>query len=181
MPFVERLRSGVDACYGQSLQRRIASGAMPTLHRYLGNPVLSFVGRLFFHPTSAISIAACAASTATACGADLRTTGMEFASEMVVRPRWQIIASRKCRRRLQTAGRARRPHLRTWRDGWRHLSFLLIYSPRWLFLYAGLFLLAFGLFTAFALLPGAVKVGNVEFDIHTFVVACISGSLAFRP
>ena len=175
MPFVERLRSGVDVVMGNRFKGGIALGAMPTLHKYLGNPVLSFVGRLFFHlDVGDFHCGLRGFDRDRVRALNLRTTGMEFASEMVVRAALADYRIEEVPTTLQRAGRSRRPHLRTWRDGWRHLSFLLIYSPRWLFLYAGLFLLAFGLFTAFALLPGAVKVGNVEFDIHTFVVACIS-------
>jgi hypothetical protein len=175
MPFVERLRSGVDVVMGNRFKGGIALGAMPTLHKYLGNPVLSFVGRLFFHlDVGDFHCGLRGFDRDRVRALNLRTTGMEFASEMVVRAALADYRIEEVPTNLQRAGRSRRPHLRTWRDGWRHLSFLLIYSPRWLFLYTGLFLLAFGLFTAFALLPGAVKVGNIAFDIHTFVVACIA-------
>jgi hypothetical protein len=99
---------------------------------------------------------------------------MEFASEMVVRAALASYRLDEVPTTLKKDGRSRRPHLRTWRDGWRHLSFLLMYSPKWLFLYPGLTLLAFGLVGAFALLPGIVRVGEVNFDIHTFTVACVA-------
>ena len=175
MPFVERLRSGVDVVMGNRFKGGIAPGAMPTLHKYLGNPVLSFVGRLFFHlDVRDFHCGLRGFDRDRVRALNLHTTGMEFASEMVVRAALADYRIEEVPTTLQRAGRSRRPHLRTWRDGWRHLSFLLLYSPRWLFLYPGLFLLAFGLFTAFVLLPGVVKVGNVGFDIHTFTVACIA-------
>ena len=175
MPFVERLRSGVDVVMGNRFKGGIAPGAMPTLHKYLGNPVLSFVGRLFFHlDVRDFHCGLRGFDRDRVRALNLHTTGMEFASEMVVRAALADYRIEEVPTTLQRAGRSRRPHLRTWRDGWRHLSFLLLYSPRWLFLYPGLFLLAFGLFTAFTLLPGVVKVGNVAFDIHTFTVACIA-------
>ncbi len=174
-PFVERLRDGVDLVMGNRFKGGIAPGAMPLLHRYLGNPVLSWTGRLFFHLRVGDFHCGLRGFNRERLNAlNLRTTGMEFASEMVVRAALADFRIEEVPTALNKDGRSRPPHLRTWQDGWRHLSFLLIYSPKWLFLYPGLFLLALGIFTAFALLPGAVKVGNVAFDIHTFTVACIS-------
>jgi glycosyltransferase involved in cell wall biosynthesis len=174
-PFVERLRSGADLVMGNRFKGGIAPGAMPFLHRYLGNPVLSWTGRLFFHLRVGDFHCGLRGFNRERLGAlNLRTTGMEFASEMVVRAALADFRIEEVPTALNKDGRSRPPHLRTWQDGWRHLSFLLIYSPKWLFLYPGLFLLALGIFTAFALLPGAVKVGNVAFDIHTFTVACIT-------
>lgn len=175
MPFVERLRDGADVVMGNRFKGGIAPGAMPPLHRYLGNPVLSRIGRLFFH----IKVGDFH------CGLrgfrrdrinelNLCTTGMEFASEMVVRSALAGYRIDEVPTTLSKDGRSRPPHLRTWRDGWRHLSFLLMFSPRWLFLYPGLFLLVLGIFSAFVLLPGPVLVGAVGFDIHTFIVACIA-------
>jgi hypothetical protein len=103
---------------------------------------------------------------------NLRTTGMEFASEMIVRAALGGLKVEEVPTTLRPDGRSRPPHLRTWRDGWRHLIFLLLYSPRWLFLYPGLFLLVAGIVGAFALLPGSISIEGVAFDIHTFIVAC---------
>jgi hypothetical protein len=174
-PFIERLRDGADIVMGNRFKGGIAPGAMPFLHRYLGNPVLSTIGRLFFH--TKVGDFHCGLrgfNRARIEALALRTTGMEFASEMVVRAALAGYRIDEVPTTLSKAGRTRRPHLRTWQDGWRHLSFLLMYSPRWLFLYPGLFLIVIGIFTAFALLPGVVVVGNVGFDIHTFTVACIA-------
>jgi glycosyltransferase involved in cell wall biosynthesis len=174
-PFVERLRGGADLVMGNRFKGGIAPGAMPFLHRYLGNPVLSWTGRLFFHlRVGDFHCGLRGFNRERLTALNLRTTGMEFASEMVVRAALADFRIEEVPTALNKDGRSRPPHLRTWQDGWRHLSFLLIYSPKWLFLYPGLFLLALGIFTAFALLPGAVKVGNVAFDIHTFTVACIT-------
>jgi glycosyltransferase involved in cell wall biosynthesis len=174
-PFVERLRNGADLVMGNRFKGGIAPGAMPFLHRYLGNPVLSWAGRLFFHlRVGDFHCGLRGFDRERLSALNLRTTGMEFASEMVVRAALADFRIEEVPTALNKDGRSRPPHLRTWQDGWRHLSFLLIYSPKWLFLYPGLFLLASGIFIAFALLPGAVKVGNVGFDIHTFTVACIT-------
>jgi hypothetical protein len=105
---------------------------------------------------------------------ELRTTGMEFASELVVRSAFAGYRIEEVPTTLSPDGRSRPPHLRTWRDGWRHLSFLLVYSPRWLFLYPGLALIAVGLLGAVFLLPGQVMIDGVGFDIHTFIMACMS-------
>ena len=191
MPFIECLRNGADLVMGNRFKGGIAPGAMPLLHRYLGNPVLSWAGRLFFHlDVGDFHCGLRGFNRERVSALHLRTTGMEFASEMVVRAALSDYRIDEVPTTLSKDGRSRPPHLRTWQDGWRHLSFLLIYSPQWLFFFPGLFLLALGIFAAFALLPGAVKVGNVAFDIHTFTVACIAvlvgtqamsfGAVAFR-
>jgi glycosyltransferase involved in cell wall biosynthesis len=191
LPFIECLRNGADLVMGNRFRGGIAPGAMPLLHRYLGNPVLTWIGRLFFHlKVGDFHCGLRGFNRERVSALNLRTTGMEFASEMVVRAALSGYHIDEVPTTLNKDGRCRPPHLRTWQDGWRHLSFLLIYSPKWLFFYPGLFLLALGIFTAFVLLPGAVKVGNVAFDIHTFTVACIAvllgtqavsfGAVAFR-
>jgi hypothetical protein len=175
MPYVERLRDGADIVMGNRFKGGIATGAMPLLHRYLGNPLLSSIGRLLFSSQLGDFHCGLRGFSRERIGAlELRTTGMEFASEMLVRSQLAGYRIDEVPTKLARDGRSRRPHLRTWRDGWRHLSFLLMLSPKWLFLYPGLFLIAFGLFTAFALLPGAVRIGGVALDIHTFAVACIA-------
>ena len=175
MPFIEHLRKGADLVMGNRFKGGIAPGAMPFLHRYVGNPVLSLIGGLFFHlKVGDLHCGLRGFNRERVRALNLRTTGMEFASEMVVRAALSGYQIEEVPTILSRDGRSRPPHLRTWHDGWRHLSFLLVYSPRWLFFYPGSFLLALGIVTAFALLPGAVKVGNVAFDIHTFTVSCIT-------
>ena len=174
-PFVERLRDGADLVMGNRFKGGIAPGAMPFLHRRLGNPVLSWIGRLFFGTKVGdfhCGLRGFQRDRMRALG--LRTTGMEFASEMVVMAAFANYRIDEVATTLHKDGRSRASHLRTWRDGWRHLSFLLMYSPKWLFLYPGLFLLAFGVLASIALLPGRVMVSNVGFDIHTFTVACVA-------
>lgn len=174
MPFLEKLRAGADLVMGNRFLGGIKPGAMPFLHRYLGNPVLSFLGRLFF--SAEVGDFHCGLrgfSRERILGLDLRTTGMEFASEMVVRAALAGYSIVEVPTTLKKDGRTRPPHLHTWRDGWRHLRFLLMYSPRWLFVYPGLFLLIFGVAGTVLLLPGPVYVGTVGIDIHTFIVACI--------
>jgi glycosyltransferase involved in cell wall biosynthesis len=189
--FIERLRNGADLVMGNRFKGGIAPGAMPLLHKYLGNPVLSWIGRLLFHvEVGDFHCGLRGFSRDRVHALNLRTTGMEFASEMVVRAALSDYRIDEVPTTLSKDGRSRPPHLRTWQDGWRHLIFLLIYNPKWLFIYPGLFVLTLGICTSFALLPGGVKIGNVAFDIHTFAVACIAvlvgtqsmslGAIAFR-
>ena len=174
-PFVEKLRAGSDLVMGNRFLGSIKKGAMPFLHRYLGNPILSFLGRLFF--TIKIGDFHCGLrgfSRDRIRALGLEATGMEFASEMVVRSSLGGYAIAEVPTTLRPDGRSRPPHLRTWRDGWRHLRFLLFYSPRWLFLYPGLALIIFGLLGSSLLLPGPVVVGGTTFDIHTLMAASVS-------
>lgn len=139
-PFVEKLREGYDLVMGNRFKGGIMKGAMPFKNRYLGNPVLSFVGRLFF--SIKIGDFHCGLrgfSKEAVQKMDLRTTGMEFASEMVVKASLHKMKITEVPTILHPDGRSRPPHLKPWRDGWRHLRFLLLYSPAWLFLYPGVF------------------------------------------
>jgi glycosyltransferase involved in cell wall biosynthesis len=174
MPFVERLRNGADVVMGNRFAGGIAPGAMPFLHKYLGNPVLSFLGRLFFKiPVGDFhcGLRAFRADAIRALG--LRSTGMEFASEMVVRSSLARLAIVEVPTTLKPDGRSRRPHLKTWRDGWRHLKFLLMYSPRWLFFIPGAILLALGAVLGAMLSWGPLHVfRDVVLDINSFIAAC---------
>jgi glycosyltransferase involved in cell wall biosynthesis len=173
--FVEKLRGGADLVIGNRFKGGITPGAMPFLHRYFGNPVLSFLGRLFFN--SKIGDFHCGLRGFNADrvrSLRLMTTGMEFASEMVVRASLAGYCIEEVPTTLARDGRTRRPHLRTWSDGWRHLRFLLIYSPKWLFFYPGLALIFIGLVGATILLPGEVTITpDLRLDVHTFLVAAI--------
>jgi glycosyltransferase involved in cell wall biosynthesis len=175
MPFVEQLRGGSDLVMGNRFKGGIAPGAMPRSHKYLGNPVLSWLGRLFFRiPVGDFHCGLRGFRTDRIRALHLSTLGMEFASEMVVRSALAGYVINEVPTTLAKDGRSRPPHLRTWRDGWRHLRFLLIYSPRWLFLYPGLALLLVGLIGILLLFNGEFRVGPTTLGIHTFVAACMA-------
>jgi len=172
--FIAELRDGADLVMGNRFAGGIEPGAMPWHHRYIGNPVLSAVGRLFFRtPIGDFHCGLRGFSRAAILALNLRTTGMEFASEMVVKATLAQLDLREVPTTLARDGRSRRPHLRSIRDGWRHLRFLLLFSPRWLFLYPGIALLAVGLVVGAVLLPGPAQFGRVTFDVHTFLVAAL--------
>lgn len=171
-PFLEALRNGADLVMGNRFAGGIAPGSMPWLHRYVGNPVLSFLGRLFFHiPIHDFHCGMRGFRRDSIRALGLQTTGMEFASEMVVRSSLAKLTIVEVPTTLKPDGRSRPPHLRTWRDGWRHLKFLLAFSPRWMFLYPSLFLLAVGVLGMVLLSFGPLEVGSVVFDVQTMIVA----------
>lgn len=172
MPFVVELRNGADLVMGNRFAGGIDDGAMPFLHRHLGNPVLSFIGRLFFG--SKIGDFHCglrAFRRDSIMRLGLQTGGMEFASEIVVKATLAGLDITEVPTTLSRDGRSRRPHLDTWRDGWRHLRFLLLYSPRWLFLIPGVVMMVVGLLMGVALSFGPVRLGDVAFDVDTLVGA----------
>lgn len=172
--FVEKLRGGADLVMGNRFAGGIEKGAMPFLHRWLGNPVLSFIGRLFFATGTRdfhCGLRGFRAEPIRSLG--LRTTGMEFASEMVVRSALSGLAIEEVPTTLKPDGRSRPPHLKTWRDGWRHLKFLLMYNPRWLFFIPGTMLAGLGILLAAALFVGPLQVtGDLSLDFNSFVAAC---------
>jgi glycosyltransferase involved in cell wall biosynthesis len=181
MPFVERLRAGYELVVGNRFHGGIKEGAMPPLHRYVGNPVLSGIGRLFFHsPIGDFHCGLRGFRRDAITRMDLQTTGMEFASEMVVKATLLKMLVAEVPTTLSPAGRSRHPHLRSWRDGWRHLRFLLLYSPRWLFLYPGLLLMIAGLVVGAWLLPGGQMVHSVGLDAQTLLYAGIAILLGFQ-
>ncbi len=172
--FVAKLRQGTDLVMGNRFQGGIEPGAMPLLHRFLGNPVLSALGRLFFR--SSIGDFHCGLrgfNNASIRKLGLVTTGMEFASEMIVRSALAGYRIEEVPTTLSRDGRSRPPHLRTWRDGWRHLKFLLMYTPRWLFIYPGAFLIALGMALVTMLSFGPLRLDdNVVLGLNSFVAAC---------
>ncbi|HUV32717.1 MAG TPA: glycosyltransferase family 2 protein [Devosiaceae bacterium] len=174
-PFLDKLRQGHALVMGNRFRGGVAPGAMPALHRYLGNPALSFVGRLFFRTSIGDFHCGLRGFDRAAIEAlQLRTAGMEFASEMVVKATLSGLRIAEVPTTLSPDGRSRPPHLRSWSDGWRHLRFLLLYSPRWLFLYPGLILMALGVIVTVYLLPGPVEIRpGVELDVHTMLVAAM--------
>jgi len=180
-PFVEQLRAGFDLVMGNRFKGGIEPGAMPFLHRYLGNPVLTWAGRLFFSsPCGDFHCGLRGFNRSSILELDLRTKGMEFASEMVVKATLHKIKVTEVPTRLRPDGRSRAPHLRTWRDGWRHLRFLLLYSPRWLFLYPGIAMALIGAAISTVLLAGPLTIGRLTFDIHTLMVSSMAVIIGFQ-
>jgi glycosyltransferase involved in cell wall biosynthesis len=170
--FVAALEAGSDLVMGNRFRGGIRPGAMPPLHRYLGNPVLSWLGRLFFKNNIRDFHCGLRGFRRDSIRAlELQTTGMEFASEMVVKASFEGLKIAEVPTILYKDGRTRPPHLRTWSDGWRHLRFLLMYSPRWLFFHPGISLMALGLLVSIWLLPGPRKIGTITLDINTLMFA----------
>ncbi len=179
--FLGRLRAGCDLVVGNRFRGGIAAGAMPWKNRYLGNPLLSWLGRLFFRtPLGDFHCGLRGFSLEAYRRMDLRTTGMEFASEMVIKAALLNLRVAEVPTVLRPDGRGRPPHLRPWRDGWRHLRFMLLFSPRWLFLYPGLALIAAGLGVGGLLLPGPFRIGRVELDVDTLLFAAIAVLIGFQ-
>lgn len=167
-PFVEKLRAGNDFVIGNRFQKGISKDAMPFLHKYLGNPILSFIGKSFFK--SKIDDFHCGLRGFTRKAFDeleMQTTGMEFASEMIVKATLNKAKIAEIPIKLYPDGRKGKSHLNTWSDGWRHLRFLLLYSPRWLFLYPGLLMMFVSLLITAWSLPNPKQ----TLDIHTILFA----------
>jgi glycosyltransferase involved in cell wall biosynthesis len=179
--FVEKLRAGYPLVMGNRFKGGIRPGAMPRLHRYLGNPVLSFIGRLFFR--TQVGDFHCGLrgfNKGAVMSLDLRTPGMEFASELVVKAAlagWRIA---EVPTTLSPDGRGRPSHLNTWRDGWRHLRFLLLFSPRWVFLYPGLALLLVGISLSTALYFAPLRLAGAGLDIHSMLYASSAALLGLQ-
>jgi len=179
--FVEKLRDGYELVMGNRFAGGIMPGAMPPLHRYLGNPVLTTVGRLFFQsPCKDFHCGLRGFRRDSIIRLDLQSPGMEFASEMVVKATIHKLRITEVPTKLHPDGRSRPPHLRSWRDGWRHLRFLLLFSPRSLFLYPGFSMFAGGLFVMVWLLPGSRTVDGVTFDVHTLLYAAMFVVVGFQ-
>jgi hypothetical protein len=181
MPFVTELRGGADLVMGNRFKGGIAPGAMPPLHRYLGNPVLSFAGRLFFRsPIGDFHCGLRGFRRDSALKLGLQATGMEFASEMVVKATLARQRVTEVPATLAKDGRSRPPHLRSWRDGWRHLRFLLLFSPRWLFFLPGIAIGVAGLVIGAAVAAGPLTIGSVTFDVDTLVAASAMVVIGFQ-
>jgi hypothetical protein len=178
---VSKLRKGYPLVMGNRFRGGIRNGAMPFLHRYLGNPVLSFVGRLLFR--TGVGDFHCGLrgfDREAVRSLHLSTTGMEFASELIVKASlagWRIA---EVPTTLSPDGRGRPPHLRTWRDGWRHLRFLLLFSPRWLFLYPGLALLVAGIAFTTSLYFAPLQFLGAGLDIHSMLYASAAALLGMQ-
>ena len=175
-PFMERLRAGDALVMGNRFKGGIARGAMPVLHRYLGNPVLSFLGKLFFNiPVNDFHCGLRGFSRQAMLDLKLSTPGMEFASEMVVKCALHGLPMSEAPTTLKPDGRSRAPHLKTWRDGWRHLRFLLLHSPKWLFIYPGAALITLGVVLSAMLATGPVRLSpHVSIDVHSMLASCFA-------
>jgi glycosyltransferase involved in cell wall biosynthesis len=179
--FVERLRAGADLVMGNRFLGGIAPGAMPWKNKHIGNPVLSFVGRLFFGtPIGDFHCGLRAFSADAYRRMDLRTTGMELASEMVIKSVLFGLRVEEVPTVLRKDGRDRPPHLRPWRDGWRHLRFMLLFSPRWLFWYPGILLMTAGTILGVVLMQGPLPLGRVTLDVHTLLFAAVAVLIGFQ-
>ncbi len=171
-PFVQKLREGFDLVMGNRFLGGIAPGAMPWKNRYIGNPILTWVGRVLFKcPAKDFHCGLRGFRKDAFLRMDLRTTGMEFASEMVIKANLFGMRIAEVPTTLSKDGRSRPPHLLPWRDGWRHLRFMLLFSPRWLFLIPGFILFLISIVSYAALLSGPVQIGTVVFDVHTLFFA----------
>jgi len=179
--FMEKLREGNGLVMGNRFRGGISRGAMPVLNRYLGNPALTAMGRVLFKaPARDFQCGLRGFSRQAYERLQLRTTGMEFASEMVVKASLAGVGITEVPTTLSPDGRGRAPHMRPWRDGWRNVRFMLLYSPRWLFLYPGLLMMLVGFAAGLWLLPGPQSVGHVTFDLHTMVYAGLALIVGFE-
>jgi glycosyltransferase involved in cell wall biosynthesis len=169
-PFVEKLREGYDLVMGNRFAGGVKPGAMPWKNRYIGNPILSTIGRVFFHcPAKDFHCGLRAYSREAFTRMDLRTTGMEFASEMVIKATLERMKIVEVPTTLSPDGRSRPPHLRPYRDGWRHLRFMLLYSPNWLFLFPGLVLMLVGLTGTVLLEQDSIQLQHARLGLDTLI------------
>jgi glycosyltransferase involved in cell wall biosynthesis len=181
MLFVEKLREGYELVMGNRFRGGIQPGAMPFLHYYLGNPVLTGIGRLFFKsPCRDFHCGLRGFDRKAIETLKLKTTGMEFASEMVVKATIHGLRITEIPTTLDPDGRSREPHLRSWRDGWRHLRFLLMYSPRWLFLHPGMLLMIVGFLSGVWLIFEPRSIGTATLDIHTLLYSAVSIIIGYQ-
>ncbi|MDW5288848.1 glycosyltransferase family 2 protein [Formosa sp. PL04] len=170
LPFLIQLRAGYDLVVGNRFKGGVREGAMPFLHKYLGNPVLSFIGKLFYKiKIGDFHCGLRGFSKEAFLKMNLKTSGMEFASEMIVKSKLKNLKITEVPTILYPDGRTRKPHLNTWQDGWRHLRFLSLYSPNWLFLYPAIFLMIIGLISSTLLIINPIQIKSIILDIHTLL------------
>jgi len=180
-PLIAKLRQGYDLVMGNRFSGGIQAGAMTWSHRWVGNPALTRLSNLFFRtPVGDMHCGLRAFRKDAIDSLRLRAAGMEFASEMVIKASLQRMKIAEVPVTLRPDGRSRPPHLRTWRDGWRHLRFMLLFSPRWLFLYPGVALLGGGVIVGALLETGPRRIGSVAFDIHTLLLAGFACLIGFQ-
>jgi glycosyltransferase involved in cell wall biosynthesis len=181
LPFVQKLRQGFHLVMGNRFKGEIKPGAMPFLHKYLGNPFLSWLGRLFFGAKVGDFLCGIRAFEREAIlKLELQTTGMEFGPEMVIKASLAGLKITEIPTVLSPDGRSRPPHLKTWRDGWRNLRFMLLYSPSWLFLYPGIILMLIGLILGGWIWIKPRKVFSVTLDIHTLTFCALAVMIGFQ-
>src|ERR1035437_9328323 len=179
--FVEKLRAGYDVVMGNRFQGGIRPGAMPWKNRYIGNPILSTIGKILLRAGVGDFHCGLRGFTKSAFQKmDLRTTGMEFASEMVIKAKLMGLKMTEVPTTLSPDGRSRPPHLLPYRDGWRHLRFMLLFSPNWLFLFPGSVLMIVGIFFGALLLPGPLSIAGVRFDTDTLIYCSFSVLIGFQ-
>ena len=181
MLFLEKLREGYELVMGNRFKGGIEKGAMPLLHRYLGNPILSFIGRLLYK--SKVKDFHCGLrgyNKESIQKLNLRTLGMEYASEMVVQATLHKLKIAEVPTTLKKDGRDRKPHLNSWSDGWRHLTFLLMHSPKWLFLIPGLILFLFGIIGSSFIITYPVVISGIHFDVNTLIYTAILTIIGFQ-
>ena len=182
MPFVEKLREGYDLVMGNRFKGGIEKGAMPPLHKYLGNPVLSTIGRILYKsPIKDFHCGLRGYNRESILSLNLHTTGMEYASEMVVQATLHKLKICEVPTTLKKDGRDRPPHLKSWSDGWRHLTFLLMHAPNWLFLYPGILFFIIGIiFSTIIIIINPIIIGTIRFDINTLLYFTISTIVGFQ-
>ena len=181
MPMLEKLRGGADLVMGNRFAGGIVPGAMPWKNRFIGNPALSGLGRLLFRvPVHDFHCGLRGFSKAALESLDLQTDGMEYASEMVIKASLLRLRIAEVPTTLGIDGRGRTPHLRPWRDGWRHLRLMLLFSPRWLFLYPGILLMVLGSVIGLWLLPAPRVIGGIELDVHTLLYCAMAVLIGFQ-
>ena len=181
MPFVEKLREGYDLVMGNRFKGGIEKGAMPPLHKYLGNPVLSTIGRILYKsPIKDFHCGLRGYNRESILSLNLHTTGMEYASEMVVQATLHKLKICEVPTTLKKDGRDRPTHLKSWSDGWRHLTFLLMHAPNWLFLYPGILFFIIGIIFSTIIIINPIIIRTIRFDINTLLYFTISTIVGFQ-
>jgi len=176
--FYDKLHEGYDLVMGNRFAGGIEKGAMPWKNKYIGNPILSTIGKLLFKCESNDFHCGLRAFTKTAYRKmDLRTTGMEFASEMVIKANLLKLKIIEVPTTLSVDGRSRPPHLRPWRDGWRHLRFMMLFSPQWLFIIPGLVLMGLSLLVYLTIYVSEITIGSITFGSNTLIYASLGVAL----
>ncbi len=172
--FIPALQQGYDLVVGNRFDGTIHKDAMPFLHRYLGTPVISLIGRRSFNvPLTDFNCGMRAVRKDAYIKLGMKAPGMEYASEMIAKAGLHKLKIAEVPVNLYKDGRGRKPHLRTWQDGWKHLRLILLLSPKWLLLYPAMFFLIIGTLLGGALVFSYVRIFNLVLDIHTLYYASV--------